>query len=456
MAAALSLGIALIIWSIIPTTPDDSIPVATPAPREETSALRDAVSPPPATETAAVPDGPAPEVPATEIALGQPGETEQAAGIATEAFGVAPTGGEAPELWTGAVLDGPEPLPLLGEVLEPRPEALRGVELVSVAPLSQADLPTPESSDRIELAAIDPVGLATDAVALPAPPAPEEPFSAAPHTDTPAGEVVAALPPTPAETPETDPVAQTPAPDTAADPATVHEPAAEDGDGEVLRPTERARSLPDRAPRARPGGFTEVIERDRFGGRTVAELETIRPGARPQSAQAAALRAIETRSASELAVESSAPPRTKPEDFDAIVATALVRQQTEAQQAALAAQVPDTTAAIEAALAEDLAAEEEAAAASNPRNSPRMAIPSSASVARQATLEDAIRLNRINLVGVYGLSSDRRALVRLPSGRYQKVQVGDEVDGGIVQSISESELRYRKGGRLIALSIPSG
>ena len=85
-----------------------------------------------------------------------------------------------------------------------------------------------------------------------------------------------------------------------------------------------------------------------------------------------------------------------------------------------------------------------------------MAIPSSADVARQATIEDAIRLNRINLVGVYGLASDRRALVRLPSGRYVKVKIGDRIDGGTIAAISEDTLLYRKGGRSYELNMPQG
>ena len=51
--------------------------------------------------------------------------------------------------------------------------------------------------------------------------------------------------------------------------------------------------------------------------------------------------------------------------------------------------------------------------------------PSPASVARQATLDNAINLRRVNLIGVYGTPANRRALVRLPSGRYKKVKVGD-------------------------------
>ena len=91
-----------------------------------------------------------------------------------------------------------------------------------------------------------------------------------------------------------------------------------------------------------------------------------------------------------------------------------------------------------------------------PPSCSRESIPSSASVSRQATLEDAIRLTKINLVGVYGVPSDRRALIRLPSGRYVKVKVGDRVDGGTVASISDSALTYKKGSRVIALEMPKG
>ena len=83
-------------------------------------------------------------------------------------------------------------------------------------------------------------------------------------------------------------------------------------------------------------------------------------------------------------------------------------------------------------------------------------IPSRASVTRAATEENAIRLNAVNLIGVYGSPSDRRALVRLKSGRYVKVEVGDRVDGGRVAAIGADELRYVKGGRNITLKMPRG
>ncbi|MCB1360757.1 MAG: hypothetical protein KDJ96_06565, partial [Rhodobacteraceae bacterium] len=80
-------------------------------------------------------------------------------------------------------------------------------------------------------------------------------------------------------------------------------------------------------------------------------------------------------------------------------------------------------------------------------------IPTSASVARQATETDAIRLNRVNLIGVFGTPDARRALVRTSTGRMVRVSVGDRLDGGRVTAIGEDELRYTKNGRNEVLRI---
>ncbi len=80
-------------------------------------------------------------------------------------------------------------------------------------------------------------------------------------------------------------------------------------------------------------------------------------------------------------------------------------------------------------------------------------IPTTASVAQQATLEGAINLRRMNLIGVFGTESDRRALVRMSNGQVVSVRVGDRLDGGQVAAIGESELRYVKNGRNNVLRI---
>ena len=75
-------------------------------------------------------------------------------------------------------------------------------------------------------------------------------------------------------------------------------------------------------------------------------------------------------------------------------------------------------------------------------------------VARAATQEDVIRLRDINLIGVYGRPNARRALVRLGNGRYVRVEVGSELDGGQVTAIGDEALNYVKRGRTYAVELP--
>ena len=75
---------------------------------------------------------------------------------------------------------------------------------------------------------------------------------------------------------------------------------------------------------------------------------------------------------------------------------------------------------------------------------------------KQATLQRALDLRQINLIGVFGTKSTRRALIRLKSGRRVMVEVGDRLDGGRVAAIAKNELRYIKSGENITLSLPRG
>ncbi len=85
---------------------------------------------------------------------------------------------------------------------------------------------------------------------------------------------------------------------------------------------------------------------------------------------------------------------------------------------------------------------------------PAPSIPSNADVARAATQTNELRLRDINLIGVTGTPSERRALVRLPSGRFVRVGVGDRLDGGRVAAIGETTLQYVRNGRTLTLDIP--
>lgn len=177
--------------------------------------------------------------------------------------------------------------------------------------------------------------------------------------------------------------------------------------------------LAELRPRLRPKDLVERAERASLGGLTRAELAEIRPKARPETLKR---EAEEDETPTAQAVARSVRPDQRPRNFASTVENAEPARQ-------VAAVAPRTV---------------------------TPSIPSSASVARQATLDNAINLRKINLIGVYGTPSNRRALVRLPSGRYKKVKVGDSVDGGRVLAIGDSELRYQKGGRNLTLKIPSG
>jgi hypothetical protein len=212
-----------------------------------------------------------------------------------------------------------------------------------------------------------------------------------------------------------------------------------------------AQELPVLRPRLRPDTLIESNERAQLGGLSRDELAEVRPRPRPATlaavalalrdaaplvdtdpdAEAAADEADALDSATAQAIASSLKPLARPRDFSDTVETSRAAPQQPAPQQAAAATL------------------------SAPRNAAPQ-IPSSASVAQQATVRGAINLRNVNLIGVYGQPSNRRALVRLSNGRYQKVQVGDRLDGGQVRAIGESELSYVKGNRAIVLTMPQG
>ena len=352
----------------------------------------------------------------------------------------APTGTDAPRLPTTFRLGERPPAYDPNAPLPVTPSALAGIAVTAPFPGPEPD--TLETTDDIYIASIESSELASDAIALPsifglsADDLPQ--ISTAPSTDTePAGLETAALVPDEKLLPSQE------IDDAMA--AAVAEALADALAGPAgLIPTKLASALPPRAPKARPGGFVEDIERDQFGGRTRNELSGFRPPPRPASAQSDATAAPAP--PSELAIALSLSPRARPQNFGSLVTAARVQQEAERLSATVNPSAPDTSSAIEAALDDTPAVQQQ----------PRLNIPTTASVARQATIENAIRLNKVNLVGVYGAVSDRRALVRLPSGRYVKVKVGDRVDGGTVAQITESQLLYRKGNRTLALEMPKG
>ncbi|MDB4197621.1 hypothetical protein N9777_04980 [Ascidiaceihabitans sp.] len=207
-------------------------------------------------------------------------------------------------------------------------------------------------------------------------------------------------------------------------------------------------------PQPRPSNLVEQNERSVNGGLSRSELAQLRPKLRPTVEQAVAQRDVDpatenaqkdSAAAASLAglaprvdgiviegptnlqvVTASVRPDGRPKNFARIVKRAKANQSTD-QGTRVASVAPKIVV---------------------PKNS------SSASVAKSATVKNAINLRNVNLIGVYGKPSSRRALVRLSNGRYQTVQVGDRIDGGRVSAIGDNELRYKKGSRNLTLKMP--
>ncbi|GAA0288262.1 hypothetical protein [Rhodovulum strictum] len=245
-----------------------------------------------------------------------------------------------------------------------------------------------------------------------------------------------------ASAPDAAPAEPNPADEARADPA-APEPAASAPVSEVAarlagyRPRLRPADLAPEPTAPPPTAEAEAAPAPRVPG--------LRPAARPATLAAAAPQAdrsadIQAALAAALAAEEEAADAAEEHDDNALAIARSVRPSSR----------PSDVGANMAVAAPAVAAPAIAAAAAT--TAPRL--PTTASVAAQATLPKAINLRNINLIGVYGSSSDRRALVRLSNGRYEKVKVGDRLDGGRVAAIGESQLRYVKNGRNVVLDLP--
>lgn len=219
-------------------------------------------------------------------------------------------------------------------------------------------------------------------------------------------------------------------------------------------------------PRARPASVVKFAEQVRLDeeARKVAEAASL-----SAAAAAAALAEPPPTPPAQAALQPTGPvpggigisrmPPDKPRNFDRRV------------QAALAAALVNTAKPTQVAAAQP-APEPQKAAPQKSAASPQKAEPgaddepeqgtvtlrgsNSGSVAKNATFANAINLGKTNLIGVYGTPSRRYALIRTGTGSYKKVRVGDSIDGGKVAAITDSEVRYQKGGRMVALSMPKG
>ena len=192
------------------------------------------------------------------------------------------------------------------------------------------------------------------------------------------------------------------------------------------------------AIRPRPDTHVDHFERQQPGGRSRTRLAPVRPRPRPKpQPESLPVKPRVDETPDGLAVLQVPRPRMRP-----------------AHVAAQAAKKPGSGGAPLEATANVAASTVEAGSFQPKAVKPE--IPTTASVARQATIDNAINLRKFNLIGVYGTPTNRRALVRLPGGRYKKLKVGDRIDGGNVVAIGDSELRYQKRGKNVTLRMPRG
>ncbi len=236
-------------------------------------------------------------------------------------------------------------------------------------------------------------------------------------------------------------------------------------------------------PRLRPDNLTDGAERAELGGLTRNELAGFRPRPRPATIIARAEAAAKASEATAAATATNAAaaastaavvqppvasppglaavkPKVRPDDLRVPVIKTPAQPAAKSPEQKPAADEDDigvaarapTAGGISREEAEDDEGEVQVASARGKTVTPK--VPSQANVAKAATEKNVLNLREVNLIGVYGSQQSRRALVRLSNGRYQKVKVGDRVDGGRVVAISDGELRYTKGGRNVTLKMP--
>jgi hypothetical protein len=213
-------------------------------------------------------------------------------------------------------------------------------------------------------------------------------------------------------------------------------------------------------PRPRPAGIAAAARAaDNTEAQARAEAEAL--AAAEAAAAALAARPDPFANATANAVTLSRRPASKPGDMAAIIsraernaaAAAPTPAAAPAPVAAAAAPAPKTRAPaptdFSAPTRDDEIDEPEPTAAA-----PKL--PTSASVAKQATTKNAIQLGEMNLIGLFGSASNRRALVRMSNGKFVKVGVGDRLDGGKVTAIGTDRLTYAKGSRNYTLQLLKG
>ncbi|WP_121062128.1 hypothetical protein [Chachezhania antarctica] len=480
--------------AIIPNTPGDAAQDAPETAAKPDVIVPDAILPGDAAPEAAGPETDLPETAAPEMALPdsvdpEPSEPETVAAPEPPVVQTPETARAAAEalyaatgIWTGPP-ETPEPLTQTGiddvhqigidhralarptRALPALPDTGRDTPLERTAALDPALEPEPRTrSDAV--AAVEDPAPESEAASAPAEPEITEPDVAEPEIAAIDPDLIGVRPRLrPAEIEqeaqsEADPEAETTAETDETAPEA--ETAADESTAEDAVPVD-----PGLRPRLRPESIVAAAQTTEEPAEEDAPAaEETAPDGDDQDNTETDDTAPTFDDATARAVALSIAPKPRPEGFaerarqlaEAREAEAAARQEKEeAREHQLALAAAAKAAAAARAQAEEEAEEDEPArVASVAPRAVSPGVPSTATVARRATLTNAINLRRVNLIGVYGTPSNRRALVRLQNGRYKKVQVGDRIDGGRIVAIGDSELRYQKNGRNTTLKIPSG
>lgn len=84
---------------------------------------------------------------------------------------------------------------------------------------------------------------------------------------------------------------------------------------------------------------------------------------------------------------------------------------------------------------------------------PTRSKPTGRGLASVATLKGAITLDQTSLLGVFGTSKNRRALLRMSDGRMKRVSQGEVIDGWVVSRINATSMRMTRGAEVRNLNL---
>ncbi|MCF6305872.1 MAG: hypothetical protein L3J33_10935, partial [Rhodobacteraceae bacterium] len=82
-------------------------------------------------------------------------------------------------------------------------------------------------------------------------------------------------------------------------------------------------------------------------------------------------------------------------------------------------------------------------------------LPTRASVARAATIDNGINLRKTSLIGIFGTADHRNVLIRMSGGRMLQLSMGDTFSGWRVVAIGADSVRIQKGNRTEILRMPN-